>query len=177
MHPHRDQQGISLIEVLIVVAIISVVLTVTAPSVVTVQKQMAVKGAVENTYFLLQLGKSSAIRQSTNILVDANAGLTSWCVGITDLPNCDCSTVNSCTIDGREQVVRSADFKQIVMQNLNFDINNQTVFDGVRGMSPGGAASVEFSDATNYIMRMDIAATGRVSMCNVNGDIRGYEAC
>ncbi|MFC3203831.1 GspH/FimT family pseudopilin [Alteromonas oceani] len=177
MYSPRYQQGLSLIEVLIVVAIISVVLTVTAPSVVSVQKQMAVKGAVENTYFLLQLAKSSAIRQSSDMLVDADVTSTKWCVGVTDTANCDCAVVNSCTVDGREQVVRSADFKQIVMQNLTFDANNQVVFDGVRGMAPQGAALVEFSDEANHSVRMNIAATGRVSMCNVKGDIGSYPAC
>lgn len=124
-----------------------------------------------------KVANSSAIRQSSNILVDADVGTTRWCVGITDLPDCDCATVNSCTIDGREQVVRSADFKNIVMQNLNFDANNQFLFDGVRGMSVQGSADVELSDVSSHTIRMNIAATGRVSMCNVKGDAGSYSAC
>ncbi|OFI32530.1 hypothetical protein BFC17_05050 [Alteromonas lipolytica] len=167
----------SLIEVLIVVAIIGVVVTVTAPSVLTVQRQMAVKGAVENVFFLLQLARSSAIRQSNDILIDTNFDTISWCVGITDAANCDCSLANSCTVDGLEQVVSSADFNGISMQNVNFDNANQAILDGVRGMAPQGAVSLELTDATNHNVRVNISATGRISMCNVSGDVGSFPAC
>ncbi|MDC8832736.1 GspH/FimT family pseudopilin [Alteromonas gilva] len=176
MRQIKLQQGVSLIEVLIVVAIIGVVLTLTAPAVTSLQQRLTVKGAVENIYFLLQLGKSNAIRQSNTITVDTHADTSGWCMGITDNPNCDCATVNSCTVDGREQVVSSADFSQVMMQNITFDANGQAQFDGIRGMPPLGAAQLEVSDNTNTV-RLSITPTGRVDICNVAGDIGGYDAC
>lgn len=177
MRLSRLQTGLSLIEILIVIAIVSVVMTITAPNVVQMQRQLAIKGATENIYFMLQLAKSTAIRQSNTILVDANLATTGdWCVGITDTGNCDCSAANSCTIDNVEHVVSSDDFSKIVLQNINFDANDQALFDGIRGMATNGAASVELTDSTNEV-RINIAATGRVSLCNVTGDVGGYDGC
>lgn len=177
MRLSRHQQGLSLIEILIVIAIVSVVMMVSAPGVVKMQRQLAIKGATENIYFFLQLAKSTAIRQSNDIVVDANVDADGkWCLGLTDAGDCDCVTVNSCQVDNVEQVIRSDDFPKITLQNINFDLNDQATFDGVRGMSSSGAASAELTDASN-VVRINVAATGRVSMCNVTGDVGGYDAC
>ncbi|RDV29441.1 prepilin-type N-terminal cleavage/methylation domain-containing protein [Alteromonas aestuariivivens] len=174
MHCHR-QQGFTLLELMITIAIIAIVVRIGAPSIITAQKNLVLKGAAESSYYTLQQARSHAVRQSNDIVVDFSGG-TNWCIGITDQGDCDCGTANSCTVDGVEEVIRGDDYTSITMQNLNFGANNQATFDGVRGLSLGSAGSIELSDGDREI-RVQLNNVGRANVCVVAGNVGTYQAC
>ncbi|WP_414828006.1 GspH/FimT family pseudopilin [Alteromonas sp. H39] len=171
----KRQKGLTLLELMITIAIVAIVVTLGAPSILTAQRNLALSGAVENSYFALQQARSHAVRQSSDILVDFsdNAG---WCIGTTDQGDCDCNVAASCTVDGVEQVLSSEDFPHIQMQNVNFGADDQAVFDGTRGLSIGSAGTLEFNDG-NRTARLSLNDVGRVSICVVAGDLGNYEPC
>lgn len=171
----KRQRGLTLLELMITIAIVAIVVTIGAPSIITAQRNLALSGAVENSYFALQQARSHAVRQSSDVLVDFSDD-AGWCIGTTDQDDCNCATVASCTVDGVEQVLSSDDFPHIQMQNINFGDNDQAVFDGTRGLSIGSAGSLEFNDGTRTV-RLSLNDVGRVSICVVAGDLGNYEAC
>ena len=169
------QRGVSLLEMMITVSIIAIVVATQAPSVASMQRSLQLKGALENTYFAFQHARSAAVSSGNDITVDINPG-TNWCIALSDTGACDCATVNSCTVDNVEQIVRSSDYSLITMQDLNFGANNNTVFDSVQGLSLGNAGSTVLTDGTNE-GRVALNNMGRSRICVQNGDIGGYQAC
>jgi prepilin peptidase dependent protein A/type IV fimbrial biogenesis protein FimT len=169
------QRGVSLLEMMITVSIIAIVVAVQSPSVITMQRSLQLKGALENTYFAFQQARSSAVSSGNDITVDINSG-ANWCIALSDSGACDCATANSCTVDGVEQIVRSSDYSLITMQDLNFGANNNTVFDSVQGLSLGNAGSIALSDGTNQ-GRIALNNMGRSRICVQAGEIGGYAAC
>jgi prepilin-type N-terminal cleavage/methylation domain-containing protein len=172
---HHKEYGLSLLELLIVISIVAIVVTIGAPSVVEMQRQYKLKGAVEVSYFALQYARSAAVSASTDTTVQFVEG-GNWCVGTSDAGLCDCNVINSCTVNGVEQSIKAADFAQITMQDLNFGANDAAVFDGVRGLAVGNAGSVVLTDG-NSEARLVLSNLGRVRICMQQGQLGAYDPC
>ncbi len=171
----KNQSGLSLLELMITIAIIGIVITIGAPSIIDAQRNRVLSGAIENSYFALQQARSHAVRQGQDIIVDFSA-TTQWCIGTTDQADCDCATANSCTVEGVEQVLNNQDFPKIDMQNVNFGADDQATFDGTRGLSIGSAGDLELTDGTRTV-RLNLNNVGRVSICVVTGNLGSYQPC
>ncbi|NDW22990.1 GspH/FimT family pseudopilin [Alteromonas hispanica] len=140
----KSQRGISLLELMIAVVIIGIVLSVGAPAVNNVQQNLSLSGATKNSYFLFQQARSHAVRLSSDVVVDISDG-SSWCIGVTELANCDCNTAASCTVDGVEYALSSDDFPGTIMENALFGDDDQATFDGTRGLTLNSAGSFELT--------------------------------
>lgn len=139
------------------------------------QRSLKLKGAVEVTYFAFQQARVEAISAGADVTLSITEG-TNWCVAISDAGDCDCNIVNSCTINGVEQIVNASDFNHVTMQDLNFGANSIATFDGVRGMSVGSAGSTVFSDGTREA-RLILSNMGRARICMQAGSLGSYAAC
>lgn len=170
-----NQKGLSLLELMIAVAIVAIVVTLGAPAISDVQRGAALSGAVENVYFGMQQARSHAVRQSSDIQVDFTAG-QNWCIGTTDQTDCDCAVANSCTVDGVENVLRAQDFPGITLPALAFGTDNQTTFDGTRGLTLNNSGSASFSNGTDTV-RINLNEVGRVHICVVSGELGDYPPC
>ncbi|WP_162558578.1 GspH/FimT family pseudopilin [Saliniradius amylolyticus] len=168
------QSGISLLELMITVAIISIVVMLGAPSFVTAFQTQHLKGASEATYFTLRFARSEAISQASDITVDFNSG-ANWCVGVSDTGSCDCTAANSCQVRGVEQVVKAADYGDVAMQNMTF-VGGESQFDGMRGTSAGNAGSLEYT-LGGSTFRVILSNLGRARICLVSGNMTGYDSC
>lgn len=169
------QRGFTLLELMVTVSIIAIVVSIGAPAVMNTQKTMQLKGATEASYFAFQYARSAAVSAGTDVTVSLTSG-TDWCVGISDGGDCDCNTLNSCTINGVEQLVKSSDFSLVTMQNISFGATSTAVFDGVRGLSIGSAGSTVFSDGSNDA-KLVLSNMGRIRICMAAGDLGRYSLC
>jgi prepilin-type N-terminal cleavage/methylation domain-containing protein len=169
------QRGLTLLELMVTVSIIAIVVLIGAPAVKNTQKTMQLKGAVEASYFAFQHARSAAISAGADVTVSITSG-TNWCVGISDGGDCDCNTLNACTLNGVEQLVKSTDFSHVSMQSLSFGAANTAVFDGVRGLSIGSAGSTVFTDGSNDA-KLILSNMGRVRICITEGDLGSYSPC
>jgi prepilin peptidase dependent protein A/type IV fimbrial biogenesis protein FimT len=169
------QRGLSLLELMVTVSIIAIVVSIGAPAVLKTQKTMQLKGAVETSYFAFQQARSSAISSASDVTVSITAG-TNWCVAISDGGDCDCNTLNSCTINGVEQIIKARDFHMVTMEELSFGASSSADFDGVRGLSIGSAGSTIFSDGTNKA-KLVLSNMGRARICMDEGNLGSYSAC
>ena len=171
----KNQHGISLLELKITVSIIAILVTIGGPAILTMQKSLQLKAAVETSYFAFQGARSVAVSLGRDVSVSI-VDSTDWCVGLSDRGACDCTVLNSCTINSVEQLVKAQDYGNISIQNVRFGTNNLAVYDGVRGLSIGNAGSVIFSDGVNQA-KLILSNMGRVRICVAAGNVGRYSPC
>ena len=168
------QKGLTLIELLVAIAIMGLMVTIGAPAILDALKANHVKGAAEASYFSLQYARSVAIAQGADVDIDFQDG-ANWCVGVSDGGVCDCTMVNSCTVDGIEQRVLAADYGNVTVANITFN-NQRSVIDSRRGLAIGNAGQLEFTDGDNTL-RLVLSNLARPRLCVVAGSISSYEDC
>lgn len=171
---YKTQLGFSLIELMIVVAIVMILVAVGGPSVVDSLSKARLKSASEETFFTFKQARSQALSSSTDVTMSFQTG-ANWCIGMSTA-NCDCTTANSCQINGLESVIDSDDFSGIEMDSAAFGGDANVLFDSQRGLTIGDSGTVEFSDANNQ-MRVSLNALGRSNICVVSGQIGSYPSC
>jgi type IV fimbrial biogenesis protein FimT len=99
----RDMKGVSLIELIIGVAIVSILLAAALPNFRTMMLGIQIKTAAEALNNGIQLAKAEAVRRNTNVIFTLGAG-TAWTVGcVTPIADADGDGVDECpaTIQSR----------------------------------------------------------------------------
>lgn len=172
MNPNR---GLTLLELLVTLSILTLVLTLGVPSLLSAQRNMQLKGALEVSYFAFQQARSMAIskQQDIRLVLDASSN---WCLALTAAEQCNCQLFQDCVIDGVEYAVRGTDFHLIALSEVKFGKQQQAVFDGVRGLAVGNAGSTIFSDGVNRA-KLILSNMGRVRICVLDGQVGAYPAC
>jgi len=170
MNKNNNNLGFTLVELMIVVAIIGIVSTIAVPSFQDTLERNRLKEALESLKSDLMFAKTEAIKQSKNIRVSLEQSGSSWCYGIYDATaTCDaysCATgagtaVAACKI----KLINGAQFKGI---SLNTATN--TSF----GFRRGTATNIgpELS-SDNYEMKVVVSGKGRVRICHITGSSDG----
>jgi len=175
MAQYKNQQGISLIELMIVVAITMLLVSLGGPSIVESLSKARLKSVSEETFFTFKQARSQALASSADVTLSFKTG-DDWCIGMNDSGTCNCSTANSCRINGVESVTDYSDFDGIEMDTALFGADQDVFFDGQRGLTINQVGYVDFSDAHNK-MRISLNALGRSNICVVNGQIASYPSC
>lgn len=183
MNPLRRKAGFSLIELMVVVAVLAIIVTIAAPNLHTFLDKNRVVGAAEAIYSQVQLARSEAVKQSASMEM-VFSDTTAWCSGFSrqgTVP-CDCTDGLDgdapCSIlaDGQTmvlKVLRSADYRGVTMVD---GATASIVFDGVRGTT-GTDGNVTLQSEMGRQMQVEINPLGRVRLCSPNGSVGGYPAC
>ncbi|TAK61358.1 GspH/FimT family pseudopilin [Methylobacter sp.] len=156
--------GFTLVETIIVVAIIGVLAAMAAPSFSEQMNQQRVEGAAEALVAALQNAKAEAIKSNVSMGIfftpttPLNTDLSTWCYGMATAA-CDCTTAGSCASGS---VVSSSDFKNIT---VNFDWASRT-FNPLRGTGISG--TVTFSAGNNKTLGVSTTSLGRIRVCKAN---------
>lgn len=181
----RPNQGFTLLELMITLVVLAVLLSLAAPLLDVFDKRR-VTAATEAMFSDMRFAKSEAIKQSRDISVVVQNDGGSWCMGVTDKDDCDCSETTptaseACTIseDGSDnnrvlRVVRSADFEGATMTSGDFSL----AFDSVRGNLIGvNNNSITMASDKGAQLRVVVSRMGRVRICSPDGSIGGYPSC
>lgn len=94
MRNHTGNRGFTLIEALVVLAIVSVLLMLTVPSMMTTLRQSKIRGIAQETAVLMRLARLDAIKRSTCAsvrILDATPGQVRRVEAAGD-PDCDPAT-------------------------------------------------------------------------------------
>ena len=167
--------GFSLVQLLIIVAIVAIIASQSLQSFSTMLKAIELKGAVQLVYFQIQAARHQAIAKQQDIQLDIVDGQY-WCIGITDQATCDCQSPQSCTIDGVEKVTSYDEFRYTQMAASTFAHNNQSRFSPPRGLAQGYAGSVTLTN-TEQDFKVIVSNTGRVRICALSQAIPPYPKC
>lgn len=154
----NKNKGFSMIELLVVVAIVGIIASMAVPAFNNVLQRNRLKTVVQSLQDDLQHARTLAIKQSQNVIVSYTRTSTAagdWCYGLTTkAAGCTCTTANDCEI----KTISGTGFNTVSMfsatGNNTFNFRRGTIgADGVTFYTSGYAARVVFSDV------------GRVRIC------------
>lgn len=180
-----QQAGINLLELMVAVAILSILLLVTMPAFSDLLQQQRLKGAAETVQSDLMLARSEAVRRSASVLVrlangangclgfgnSTNANSCSNCRPEASVPNgrCDLKTTDLSPTGGEYPGVElksasAASFQFTAVRGAP-DVVNASITLAAVGASPAREITVKLS------------ALGLTSLCASAGSVSGLPAC
>ncbi len=153
------QEGITLVELMIALAIIAILTSISLPHLGDFLARQKVRGATETVHTYLQFAKSEAIRNNKMIYVYFQKG-TEWCLGLSEsnrAEDCDCSTESkdngNCSINNiAQKIIKAEDFKGINLSATPFFNNLNTSFNPHFGQTISGRFTLTMNSHTSTII-------------------------
>lgn len=177
--PHRattHQQGLSLVELLIALAIVLILLGEAVPALRAVEQRRALEAGAAQLETDLQLARSSAVAANGVVRLDFFSGGGASCYVLHDGPagacRCDGGALPVCT--GEARTLRSAGFAAGQPVQLRSNVRS-IAFDPVKGtVTPTATLSLA---AAGHELRLIVNVMGRVRSCAVDGTLPGHRRC
>jgi Tfp pilus assembly protein FimT len=167
----HNQNGITLIEALIVLAMLAILTAVLTPSMNTYFNQGNVKGATEALYGDVNLARTIATKSTNTVTITFVSG-ASWCYGLSSgAIACACNSAPSGT-NCDLGITTAASFK-----NTTLAVTNATMtFSTSRGTTTGNTAVFSATNPSQSAT-VTINDMGTPSICSTSASVGGYPAC
>jgi type IV fimbrial biogenesis protein FimT len=170
--------GITLIELMIVRAIMAILLAVVIPAFANMVDRHRLKAATETLYFTLHQAKSEAIKRNKRIRITfkTSNGGTTWCYGLKVDAACDCTVATSCQIDGVEKTVESADFSGVGIDQHISSTGDHITFDNMHWIMAGTFGHLRFNSPEGKQARVIVSRMSKLRLCSPSGsaNFSGY---
>lgn len=190
-----SNKGFTLIELMVVLAVVAVIASLALPSYRTILEKRQVTSGAEQIAAFISGVQMEAVRRNEPIAVRyQRADKDSWCLGAvvvapgstSDTP-CDCTRPvgdsSACRIDGQLRVLQSSDLNYPdILNSVDGNAGGAFAFDPVRGLLVQPTDTAEFellSDNATYALNVQVNGTGRVSICSKGAtkQVPGYDQC
>lgn len=172
---NKNHKGVTLLELLIVIAIVGIIAALGMPSYQRLIERNRLKEAVESFKSDVMLARTEAIKRSQNILINRTTGNAgTWCYGLSTKAACSCVQTSDAAADYCEiKRVPGADFS---FTNMAAAAANNSTFNFRRGTI--GSDGVTFT-TTIYSARVVFNNVGRVRICTPSGatGLPDYPGC
>jgi len=158
----QKNAGFTLIETMIVVAIVGIVAAIAVPSYKDMLETNSLEQAVESFQSDMQFARTEAIKRSMSVVVSRTTGNSgAWCYGLAlNKASCDCAETDSADADYCDiKIVSGTNFNTTNMDSAS----GSSTFSFRRGTI--GANGVTFS-TDGYAARVVFSITGRVRICS-----------
>lgn len=171
VRPH----GLTLVELLVVMAISAILLTVAIPSFISLMQANRLRGAADVLLADLRLSVAESTKRGDNVLVSfqRNTDGSNWCYGLSVQASCNCRETNSCQINNAEHVVRGTNFSGILASpthsNYWFNPKRATIT----------AGNITFTAQDGKQLRVLVSGYGRIRPCSPSGNVNisGFPIC
>jgi type IV fimbrial biogenesis protein FimT len=185
--------GFTLVELLVVFAVVAIGVALAVPSFETTRNKRAVNNAAEHLASYLSLAQSEAIKRNSELTVTIDNTVTPWCAGMDDSGTTGCVCNNPshddfCSIDGADSnlVLLGRRFDNIAKPVMTSGGSAKTkllfTVDPVRGVLDATndlSGSVAFtSENGEFSLQVSMGLTGRIEICTPTGKkVPGYKTC
>jgi type IV fimbrial biogenesis protein FimT len=160
--------GFTLVEMLVVTAIVLILVVVAVPSFVNYVQLNRITVLAQNLYYNLQYARSEAIKRNTTVYVSFTSG-SSWCYGINVGSSCTCSTPSSCSLGAT-----SFGSTQATLSSSGLS-SNALYFEPNHGAS-NVAATVSYTiTGGTSAVSVEVGLSGSVQTCSNN--VSGFQTC
>jgi len=174
------QRGFTLVEMMIVIAVLGIILTIAIPSFTEMMDSSRTRRAADAISSFLVNAKSEAIKRNmpVRVVFQSESSGATWCAGMTTANTCDClATSNTCRLEleGVARILDGASYKNIVLNNP--DDGDMFSFTPLRGAVNSGNAQVQSDNGLQ--VRVVVTGTGRIRLCSPSGsgNMGGYAVC
>lgn len=170
---YRKQKGFSLVETMIVVAMLLIVVAALTPTITTYYAQNRLKGAAEGLYDNVMLARSSAVKSSTSTTITFVTG-SSWCYGISSgAIACACgsaASASNCNLG----ITSSSNYPNTSLAITSGFAGNAITFDASRGVpNTNGIGTITLSSTTGSTsITATVNAMGETQICSTT--VGGY---
>lgn len=184
MTTHRNQSGVTLIELIVTLSVLAILITLAAPSFSGMAERSALRGASDNALGVIAAAREEAIKRDQLVRVDFIKVGTGFCVGAITVPTaatagCNCTVAAQCTVAAYPESVRDL-HRVTVTGDPVFGSNTGFVIDPKTGTLENFAdsGSIELGTAGGYTTSVRINAMGRASICSPGSkSLPGVKAC
>lgn len=176
MKPARRHcaSGFTLVEMMVVIAIITILASVAIPSFGSFFDRHRLRGAADTLFGDLQFARMEAIRNNQFVFVNIKTG-SSWCYGMKVGSACDCSKPSSDANYCSLKLVNANGNTGTTLSTSTFAADPS--FDPVQGLA-SQAGSATFTSTANAQAQISLSLLGMVSLCTPSGSASvGYAAC
>ena len=183
MLSNRAQTGVTLVELLVTIAVLTILVMMAAPSFAELSQRSALRGAADNIVAAVTLAKEEAIKRDQMVRIDFKPVGAGFCVGAKIVANegdagCDCSAA-ACPVVSYPGAV--GDLHRVSLTGTPlFGTDSGFVIDPKTGtlidFTDGGAIVLGTSNGTAATVRVN--AMGRASVCTPGSKgLSGVRAC
>ncbi len=161
--------GFSFIQLMTVLAILSILTLASAPSFIELYQQYHLVTTTQNLYYVMQYAKSEAIKNNNTVYVEFQTG-DNWCYGVNLGATCDCTVTNSCSLGS---------YATPQTQDLSFSsagANNHAVyFEGTHGAADTSSTLTFTVYGQSKALSIKVNRLGSLLVCS--STISGYPSC
>ena len=169
----RRPRGFTLIELMVSVAVMTILLMIAIPSFLDFRERAAVRGAGDELVSFWANAKLEALKRDRTITVAIRKSGTAMCLGAATSGTCDCFTANSCDIDqypGAQNEWRGVTMVgQPTLGPTDTDDDGVATIDPKRGYltvaTDVGGTTVQSPASNKYRLRFFVDRWGRPYLC------------
>jgi Tfp pilus assembly protein FimT len=164
--------GLTLLELMVALSIFIITLLLAAPSFAQWLEANRFKHALRHVSSLAETAKVVAVASQSDVsfVVDVNGG---QCAGSSRSTACDCSTVNACSIDGKEYVFSTTQTGITLLTAGNVD--RVVTFNKLGAVRFGHNTTITVN-SPSHSGKVVISALGRIKHCSLSS-MSGIASC
>lgn len=178
IHRREQQQGVSIIEAMIVLCVIALVAGVSAPSFESIRQRAELSGVAGQIETDVHFARSEAVARNRTLhltLMEAADGGNCYVVHEGPAPSCSCAQLERAACAGAADVVRAMVLPSA--GRIRLSANVQALhFDPLRGtVTP--TATLRAESADGLALHQVVSLVGRVRTCSPQARMAGVAAC
>lgn len=165
----HERNGLTLIELLIMLAVILILTLLSIPMFTSLVQYYRITTATDQLYSALQYARTEAVKRNTSIYVSMTTGDT-WCYGFNTGAACNCATAGSCNLGSI-----SAPAAQLLTLSATGLSSGSFYFDSLHG-GANNAVTITFTHyGQSTLITTSLSRLGSISVCSTG--VSGYTAC